>query len=86
MIIIWINTNNPSNGDASIDFSLLKPNKISIKTYNNLGQLVLTNESEYGAGSHKVMINTNQLTEGVYTIQISSGNSTSIVKKFIKTR
>lgn len=77
---------NPSNGNASIDFSLLKSNKISIKIYNNLGQLLLTNDNEYSIGSHKVKLNTNQLSVGIYTIEISAENSTRIIKKFVKTK
>ena len=77
---------NPSNANSSIDFSLLKSNKISIKIYNNVGQLLLTNENEYSIGSHKVKLNTNQLSIGIYTIQISADNSTRIIKKFVKTK
>ena len=77
---------NPSNGNASIDFSLLKSNKISIKIFNNLGQLMLINENEYSVGSHKVILNTNQLSVGIYTIQIIADNSARIIKKFVKTK
>ena len=75
---------NPSNGDATIDFSLLKQNKIKISIFNNIGQLVSENEKVYKAGMHKVNLETNQLTEGFYNIQIMSNNSIKIIKKFIK--
>ena len=77
---------NPSNSNASLDFSLLKSSVISIKAFNNLGQVVMVNENEYSAGSHKVMLNTNNLAVGIYTIQISANNTTKIIKKFVKTR
>ncbi len=77
---------NPSNGDANIDFSLLKAGKVNISVYNNLGQVVLSNENDLGAGSHKEMLNTNKLSQGIYTIQISLNNTNKIIKKFVKTR
>ena len=77
---------NPSASNASLDFSLLKSSVISIKAFNNLGQVVLVNEAEYTAGAHKVLLNTNDLAVGIYTIQISANNTTKIVKKFVKTR
>ena len=64
---LFQNYPNPFNPSTTFKFSLSKTNRISLKVYNILGQLVDTIvEGHFPEGAHKVMWNASNLAGGIY--------------------
>lgn len=60
---------NPANGTTEIEFSTAEDGFTSIHIFNYTGSLVMRVLDEYlKAGNHKNIINTNELTNGVYFV------------------
>jgi hypothetical protein len=66
---------NPFSNNANIEFYLTKTEKASFVVYNLIGEKVLSvNEATYGAGTNKITINANDLSQGVYYLNAIIGN------------
>ena len=75
---------NPSVDKVNIDISLLQTIKIQLSLYNTLGQIVYKKSTKLSTGTHQVTINISGLHAGLYYLQISSPQGSSISKKFVK--
>ncbi|MFA4923080.1 MAG: T9SS type A sorting domain-containing protein, partial [Ignavibacteriaceae bacterium] len=74
---------NPFNPSTIIKYSLPKEEKVTLKVYNNVGELVATLVNEVqSVGVHKVTFNAGRLASGVYFYKIEAG-AFSQTKKLI---
>lgn len=72
---------NPMANYASVDFNLTSDNNVSIVLVNTVGQLVKTeNLGNMSAGIHTYQMDASSLSNGLYFLNITVGNST-ITKK-----
>lgn len=71
---LWQNYPNPFNPVTTISFSLPTRNFVSLKVYDQLGNIVavLANEIR-DAGKHSVYFNAMNLSSGIYVYMLSSG-------------
>ncbi len=74
---------NPNNGVFDLVFTLPHEQKLSITTYNALGQKVAADKLE-NVGHNMVTMNLNQQRSGIYFIEISNGTE-RVVKKVVVT-
>ncbi len=66
---------NPFNPTTTIDYTLAKPGIVSMELYNVLGQKIrslVANEYQ-AAGSHRIVVNAQDLTSGIYFYAIKVG-------------
>ncbi|WP_395056370.1 agmatine deiminase family protein [Flavobacterium sp.] len=64
---------NPTNGNASIRFSLTETKSIKVEIYNIIGTKVgEVKETNYNIGENTIALNSSNLSNGVYICQISS--------------
>jgi len=74
---------NPFNPTTNIEYYIPVSGHLSLKVYNSLGQKVATLfEGKQQAGKHVAKFNASELTSGVYTYRLESGN-VYLTKKFI---
>lgn len=67
---------NPSSGQATIDYQLQDNSFVSLKIINSVGQIVSEkNIGNIGLGLHQVKIGTDNLTEGIYFIDLQIGDN-----------
>lgn len=72
---------NPTNGTATVNFSLGKPENVNITLFNALGQPVQAVASgNYPMGPNSVGIDANNLKPGMYFYTITAGNFTKTMK------
>jgi len=66
---------NPTRNWATVNFSLRKPNYVTLKLYNSLGQLVrnILDENKQ-SGEYSIRINTNGLASGTYFLLLKTGS------------
>ncbi len=65
---------NPMSDAANVSFSLKTNENVSMNVYNVLGKLVLTQGArEYAAGDHTLNINAENLTNGMYYVELIIG-------------
>ncbi|MHB1687127.1 MAG: T9SS type A sorting domain-containing protein [Ignavibacteriaceae bacterium] len=75
---------NPFNPTTTINFSLSKSDKVTLKVYNLLGQEVaLLINKEISAGQHQVKFDASHLPSGVYIYRIESGSFNSVKKMIL---
>jgi hypothetical protein len=75
---------NPFNPTTSISYSIPARSDVSIKVYNNIGQLVTTLVNGINeAGNHKVNWNASSIASGVYFYTINAGDFTSTKKMIL---
>lgn len=77
---------NPANQDLTVAFSLDNGGDVTYNLYDMSGRLVLTTNTQAGAGQHQHSLNLASLSQGVYVLNISyqpqSGNKAfSVVKR-----
>jgi hypothetical protein len=69
---------NPFNPSTTIRFELSKPEKVVLRIFNPLGELLdVIVDRDLGAGSHEVIFNSNNyssLSSGIYYYQIIAGD------------
>lgn len=75
---------NPFNAWTKIDYSISKPEFVSINIYNSLGQQIQTiaNELQSG-GKHSLYFNSEKLASGVYYYSINSGKFYDVKKMLL---
>jgi hypothetical protein len=65
---------NPFNPTTTIKFSIPENNKVTIKVFNVLGQVVATLvNSEYKSGTYEVAFDASKLSSGIYFYRINAG-------------
>jgi hypothetical protein len=72
---------NPSNTASSLVFSLFKDSKVNIEVLNQLGQKVSeVFNGNLSKGENTIKINTSELSNGNYFVNISDGDSSKKIK------
>jgi uncharacterized protein (DUF779 family) len=73
---------NPFNSQITLGYSLAEAAPVSIKIYDMSGKLVdvLQDNSWTEAGDSNLEYNTSQLTQGIYLVEIQTGNSVERIK------
>jgi beta-N-acetylhexosaminidase len=65
---------NPFNATTQIVFYLPSDQNVSLKLFNTIGEEVIDLENNfYSAGTHKVLLNANGLSSGVYLLRMKAG-------------
>jgi len=66
---------NPFNPASEINYSIVKPSRVSLKVYDILGKdvLELVNENQ-GTGNYKVSVEAGQLPSGIYFYRLQAGD------------
>jgi hypothetical protein len=66
---------NPSSNRTNVEFSLLTSEKATFGVYDLIGNKILSiDETTYSAGSHMVIFNDNDLSQGVYFLKATIGD------------
>ncbi len=66
---------NPFSNNTNVEFSIAKTENASFGVYNLIGEKVLSiDETAYGAGTHIVTINANDLSQGIYYLNAIVGD------------
>jgi|ERR1700757_823352 len=63
---------NPANSQFNINVNLTASEKTSVSLYNVMGQVVFTKNFDFNAGENLVNIPVDQLSNGMYTVLVSS--------------
>ena len=75
---------NPFNPTTQISFALPKPENVTIKVYNTLGQRVATLiNKRLKAGNHEVEFNPQNLSSGIYFYRIEAGEFQDVKKMIL---
>ena len=77
---------NPTADNASINISLLKATEITVSIYNVVGQKIDNYNVATGYGMFKLPVNVENLTEGIYSIQLTTSDGLKVIRKFVKTK
>jgi PKD repeat protein len=75
---------NPTEGELTIQFTTENSANYTIELVNMLGQVVETSLIKANAGNNLVMIGTEQLRSGVYTLRMNTGNAQIIRQVIVK--
>jgi hypothetical protein len=79
--ILYQNYPNPFNPSTTIKFALPKPETVTIKVYNIIGQKIETLLNKpMPAGHHEVEFNAGNLSSGVYLYRIEAGEWQDVKK------
>ncbi len=77
---------NPFNSSMTIQYSLIRPEQVSVLVFDITGKIVATfNEGSKDAGTHQFMWNASNLSSGVYVVRLQT-NSLTITKKTVIVR
>ena len=71
---------NPSSGEVNLSFSLPESTEVSILIADMLGRTQLTSSKEYSKGYYVSSLNTENLSNGMYVIQIKVADIVKIQK------
>ena len=76
---------NPATAQTSISFNLKEEAKVSVSIVDVTGKSVYTNElGAIASGAHKVNVNTDTLSNGVYMVNVTSNGSVSTQKLVVR--
>jgi hypothetical protein len=65
---------NPSNGQVNISYNAKTDGDYQIKIFDMLGQVVFAETHGTGIGLNTITLNLDQLGQGIYLLELSSGN------------
>ncbi len=83
-VVLTQNFPNPFNPTTTIQFVLPKPDRVTLKVYNSIGQEVATLvDGTIGEGVHAATFSASTLASGVYIYQLKTGNFTSTQKMLL---
>ena len=74
---------NPASTNGTVDIMLVENAKMELIVLNSVGQVVYTTSVNGFAGSNKVNIDLNNLSNGLYFYQLNMANNKSVTKKFV---
>jgi hypothetical protein len=81
---LYQNYPNPFNPSTKIRFGVASPADVSIKIFNELGEIVAEPISSfYNPGSYEVNVNMDNFAAGVYFYRITAGNFTAVKKMLL---
>jgi hypothetical protein len=76
---------NPASDMATLKFDLKSNENVSVNVVNMLGQRVMNlNSQNVAAGQHSISLATNQLSAGIYLVNVTAGSTNSSVKMIVK--
>lgn len=76
---------NPAKDEAVLFISLDKQMQVSVKIFDVLGKQVVPGiEKELTNGENQVILNTSELKNGVYFVQVETGSKTNKIKMLVK--
>jgi len=74
---------NPTSSQAAIEISLASQDNVTITIYNNMGQLVLSQQhNQTAAGDNTFNLNTENLSNGIYNVVVNT-NKGFITQKLV---
>jgi len=80
-----LQVSNPATAQTSISFNLKEEAKVSISIVDVTGKSVYANElGSIANGAHKVNVNTDTLSNGVYMVNVTSNGSVSTQKLVVR--
>ncbi len=72
---------NPAQNAAVVSFLLIEQTDVEIKMYNQLGQKVkIIQDGSLPTGTHNLTFNTSSMPEGVYFMEVKTGNNREVRK------
>lgn len=71
---------NPASSQANVSITANAPQSAKITMVNIVGQVVFEKEVTLNAGSNNLAIATDNLVNGVYTVNVNTGNKTQAIK------
>ncbi len=81
---LFQNYPNPFNPTTQIQYTLMKPGKVSLKVYDILGRLVTTLIDGYqNQGTHEISFNASKLASGVYFYKLQAGDFQNVKKMML---
>lgn len=75
---------NPANDLLNVNVDMKNNDNATITLFNTVGQSVLVENRQLRAGNNLVQLNTSALASGVYYLNVTSGNSSSVSKVVIE--
>ena len=75
---------NPSNGNASLLVTNNKGERLKVQLYNVLGELVMSDQVMVNSDSFQVVLNGQELSDGVYVVMVTSSKSSYAARWQIK--
>ncbi|OQX78788.1 MAG: hypothetical protein B6D61_04705 [Bacteroidetes bacterium 4484_249] len=77
---------NPVSDYANIEIALNENSNVTVSIINQLGQVVYTSNQTLASGKQQIKLDTSDLPEGFYNVQLSGENGGMLVKKFVKVK
>jgi len=77
---------NPSSENTNVELTLEQQANIQIHLLNQLGQVVIQVEEKMSEGLHVIPVPTENIPDGLYTLQIFTNGKLKTQSKFIKTK
>lgn len=74
----------PNNGNFVVEFSLPKPQTVTMFVINTLGQEILTIGEQFSAGDQRKAIQLEDVTPGVYFLQFETASEEATLKFVVK--
>ncbi len=75
---------NPASDELTVNYTTEKSQTVTVNLFNNLGELVFNSEiGNQNAGNHKIKLNTNSLSSGIYNLTLKSVANISVNKVVI---
>ena len=72
---------NPANENVNMAFNLVNSEEVTVNIYNALGALVMSeNKGTMAAGTQMITINTENFANGVYMVELVTGNSKTVTR------
>ena len=73
---------NPVNGQLNLDINIKKTVEVDVMITNNLGQIINTTHNKLTSGKNTISMDTRNLPQGVYNLNIKSADGANIFKNF----
>lgn len=74
---------NPASGITYASFTTEKAGKVTLNVVNSIGQVVRTVSQDVNSGSQKMVVPTDGLSTGVYMINLTLGNGSTVRGKVV---
>lgn len=75
---------NPAQNDAILVVSLNENTAVNVTVYNAIGQAVSTIKTEGNVGRNEINLNLNNLSAGIYMVNVKAGNATTTKKLIVE--
>jgi hypothetical protein len=75
---------NPAQNMATVRVNSICSKPYIISVFNTMGQVILTQKGELGYGDNDIQLNINNLSAGVYLVNIKTDNATRTQKLIVK--